>query len=43
MGFWIVFGLVLAVIPWRYVFASHMTKRGHWWRSDRSCPAQGQL
>jgi hypothetical protein len=34
---------ILVVIPWRYVFAHYVTKRGDRWRADRPRPAQGQL
>lgn len=36
---WVV--IILVVIPWRYVFAQYVTKRGERWRPDRSRPAEG--
>ena len=36
-------GPVPAVLPWRYVFAHCVTKRGDRGRLDRARPAEGQL
>jgi hypothetical protein len=35
--------IVLAVIPWRYVVAHYVTKRGDRWRSGATRPVSGQL
>lgn len=34
--------IILAVIPWRYVFAHYMTKQGDPWRSDPTRPVTDQ-
>jgi hypothetical protein len=35
--------IVLAVIPWRYVVAHYVTKRGDPWRSDATRPVSDRL
>jgi hypothetical protein len=35
--------IVLAVIPWRYVFAHYVTKRGDPWRSAATRPVSDRL